>query len=248
MGPLTVLPLLSFSFCDVINRFHGQTNTNTSATTTGNTVAFTIYVFSHFLFQLPMFLLPDVSIAWDCYIYHCCLFQPFVNHHNVSSVSHRHSISRILAWSFSTTFRGSILTLGVSSQYSVQMFLYADSVTRLWHSQSAMSIYIFINILFFYFTWHLVPLSYTWHKASAPGSIAVLYLIQISFVHTHLHRVCVAMGRNIWRWRQNEGVAQRIYYPVPSANENRGNHLCVTPSKTWEMDNSNSRPDPKEEV
>ena len=36
-----------------------------------------------------MYLIFDVAIDWNCYIYHYCLLLQFVDHHNVQLVSHR---------------------------------------------------------------------------------------------------------------------------------------------------------------
>lgn len=88
------------------------------------------------LFDLLVFLLLDVAVAWDCYVYQPCLLLLFVNQHNVWLVSHHQLVSLYLE---APQDLGLVILnhLRRCLPYSVQMFLYTMPATWLWRSMYA---------------------------------------------------------------------------------------------------------------
>ena len=115
--------------------------------TTDTTVVFTSQIYStssfspasFFFLNHLVFLLLDVAVTWNCYIYHFCLLLKFVNNHNVWLVSHwQFKPNRVLALSFSTTSGGiSHFDFWTFNPYSAQMLLYTIPATWLWRSMYA---------------------------------------------------------------------------------------------------------------
>jgi len=121
--------------------------------TTDTTVVFTSQIYStssfspasFFFLNHLVFLLLDVAVTWNCYIYHFCLLLKFVNNHNVWLVSHwQFKPNRVLALSFSTTSGGiSHFDFWTFNPYSAQMLLYTIPATWLWRSMYAVPACIF---------------------------------------------------------------------------------------------------------
>lgn len=61
--------------------------------TISNTVSLTLFCQTLLFLKLLVFLLPDVAITLDCYVYHHCWLLMFIHQHYVRLVSHCHFIS-----------------------------------------------------------------------------------------------------------------------------------------------------------